>query len=172
MHIIDVVCAHKVALRGDMDAIWAMSHVVCSTRDWETRRTAVAAIESLMVKGHKGKVNAVALGPRGMVATAGEDACLKVWDSERREQTVFVEAADHLSELQCVTISMRGCIAVGEDERGDGQGGGCRVLAYDGETGGRLGVMEGHTMAVVCVDFDSGGRLLASCSLDKTVTAP
>jgi hypothetical protein len=63
-----------------------MSSVARGARDWETRGAAVEGIDGLMVSGHIGKVNGVATGPGGIVATAGEDRALKVWDLTRREQ--------------------------------------------------------------------------------------
>lgn len=63
-----------------------MSSVARGARDWETRGAAIEGVDGLMVSGHIGKINGVAAGPGGIVATAGEDHALKVWDLTRREQ--------------------------------------------------------------------------------------
>ena len=60
-------------------------------------------------------------------------------------------------------------MACGEDADADLPGQGCRVLVYDARDGSRTVQLRGHRAAVVCVDFDAGGGLLASCSLDMTV---
>lgn len=84
---------------------------------------------------------------------------------------MFIDGSGHKGELQCTAISCKGLVACGEDDSNDGRGDGCRILVYEGRADGSalVAALKGHRMAVTCVDFDAGGRLLASCSLDETV---
>ncbi|MEO3974791.1 hypothetical protein [Streptomyces sp. CAU 1734] len=110
--------------------------------------------------GHRGPVSAMAFGPGGLLAGAGGDRTLTLWDTGERTRLAALTA--HRTRLRTVAFSPDGrLIATGGDDR--------RVVVWDTARRAAVGVFGGHRGEVAAVGFTPDGRLLASADTEGKV---
>jgi WD40 repeat protein len=111
-------------------------------------------------------VNYIAFAPDGRrLAAAMSDRTMRVWDLQRREETVLVPPP--LSNLKCLDFSPDGqCLAAGTwmNDAPDY----CKVLVWRLDTGD-LQVLSGHRNGINDVRYAADGSTIASASTDGTV---
>jgi WD40 repeat protein len=104
-------------------------------------------------------VNAVAFGPGGLLAMAGDDGAVWLWDVGRR---AAVKTARGKAPITAVSVNRDGIVA-----SGDGAG---NIRLWDGKTGAAIAPpVKAHRNAIGAVHFEAGGRLLISGASDGVV---
>ncbi|MGH3205787.1 MAG: AAA family ATPase [Streptosporangiaceae bacterium] len=139
--------------RGPYRAVWASA---------KPRRDQHAVLE-----GHQGAVRAVCpvdVSGRQLLASAGVDGTVRIWDPGTGEQPIVLEAHQGPVNGLCpVTLDGRQLLASASDDH--------TVALWDPGTGEQRMVLEGHrkTVNAVCQVTVDGRQLLASASDDRTV---
>lgn len=113
------------------------------------------------LRGHRGGVLAVAFHPLyPLVATASEDASVKVWDAE---SGAFERALKgHTNAVNCLAFSAAGALlATGSSD--------LAIKLWSCETWDCLKTLQGHDHVVSDVAFANGDALLLSASRDATL---
>lgn len=140
---------------------------------WQTpyrARWAVAAPshESLTLRGHRtGVLTVCALpldGERALLATAGDDGMVRLWDPADGSQSLVLEGHEDKIRAACtVRTPDRTLLATGGD---DGT-----VRLWDPADGSQVHVLEGHKGRVqaICSIEVGGEALIASGGSDRTV---
>jgi WD40 repeat protein len=104
-------------------------------------------------------VNAVAFGPQGSLAMAGNDGSVWIWDIARGRA---VKTARGAAPITAVSVSRDGTIV-----SGDGAG---NLRLWDPKTGAAISPpLKAHQKSIGAVNFEVGGRLLISGSSDGAV---
>ncbi len=117
--------------------------------------------------GHQGAVTgvcAVTVGGRELLASAGGDHTVRVWDAVTGEQRAVLEGHQGWVRGVCaVSVAGRELLASGGDDR--------MVRVWDAATGEQRAVLQGHEGAVsgVCAVSVAGRELLASAGDDQDV---
>jgi WD40 repeat protein len=115
------------------------------------------AVRSLT--GHQDGVTAVAFGPDGLLASAGDDGEIRLWDPGTGDSRAI--PIGHRGPATAVAFGPDGLLAsAGEDGY---------ILLWDPATDESAGVLVGHTGGVTGVAFSPEGGLLASSGSDGTV---
>ncbi len=121
--------------------------------------------ERLAVRAHDGGTSAVAFAPDGRLATGGADRVVRLWAAGGRP---LRELSGHAVPVRAVAFSPDGARlasaagpAMGEKTPGEAK-------VWDLSAGRELFRLDGQA-AVTAVEFDPGGRLIATASLDGTV---
>ncbi|WP_439423057.1 nSTAND1 domain-containing NTPase [Saccharothrix sp. HUAS TT10] len=107
-----------------------------------------------VLRGHLGRVNAVAGGPGAVIASAGEDGTVRRWDTVTGSQ-VGEPLVGHSGPVLSVAFSAGGdrVASGGEDHA---------VRLWDARTGAAGPVLRGHTDPVTAVAFHHDGQVVAS----------
>jgi WD40 repeat protein/serine/threonine protein kinase len=110
--------------------------------------------------GHTGKINGVAIDPRGtLIATASNDHSVKLWDAITGQ---LLATLAHPATVACLAFSHDGAtLASGCEDH--------LVRLWDVAGRSQRFVLEGHEGAVRSVAFAPEGSLLASAGADGTV---
>jgi WD40 repeat protein len=106
------------------------------------------------LRGHKKKVNALALSPDGRtLASVSHDKTVRVWDTETGE--LRASFGGHKGIISSAAFSPDGTILATADHGG-------RLFLRDAATTGVIRELEGHTGYIISVAFSADGRTLAS----------
>jgi WD40 repeat protein/serine/threonine protein kinase len=127
--------------------------------------------ELLTLHGHMGAVTSVAFGPlprgsasgihaSGLLASAGVDRSIKVWDAVNGR--LILTLLGHDDVVNCVTFSPDGSRLASASRD-------MTVRVWDLESGQEKMTLTGHTFAVYCVAFSPDGTRLATSSADRMV---
>jgi WD40 repeat protein len=115
------------------------------------------------LSGHTGAVHSLAFGPDDRWLVSGStDNSVRFWDlaSGRETRTIDLVAAG--VQTNAVVLSPDGKTFVSASfER--------EIRIWDVATANQIGVLSGHTSAVMALAFSHDGRVLVSAGLDKTV---
>ncbi|HYW44234.1 MAG TPA: NB-ARC domain-containing protein [Bryobacteraceae bacterium] len=113
------------------------------------------------LKGHAGRVRAVAVTPDGRRAVSGSfDHTLKLWDLERGEAIRTLEG--HADSVNAVAMTLDGKRAVsGSNDQ--------TLKLWDLESGKAIRTLEGHAGGVNAVAMTPDGRRAVSGSSDHTL---
>ena len=120
-----------------------------------------------VLKGHQGWVSgvcAVTVTGRVLLASAGQDQTVRIWDPATGTQQAVLEGhQDAVFEVCAVTVAGRVLLASAGQDR--------TVRIWDPATGTQRAVLKGHRGAVngVCAVTVAGRVLLASAGQDRTV---
>jgi WD40 repeat protein len=126
--------------------------------------------EVAKLRGHAGGLTAVAFAPDGrLLATAGRDRAVRVWDAAGKAVRVL---KGHAGPVTCLAFAPDGrALAAGggsySAEAGRWNSGEARL--WDVASGAELLAVDRHTDAVAAVAFAPEGRVLATGSWDSTV---
>lgn len=119
-----------------------------------------SAREILRFDEHRKEVSALSFTPDGLfVLSCSQDGALCLWDSETGWETQQLPG----------TGDWPLCVAVSPDGRRAACGGVERLTLWDLENVRSLATFNGHTLAVMSVQFTPNCQQLLSGSLDKTV---
>jgi WD40 repeat protein/serine/threonine protein kinase len=113
------------------------------------------------LSGQEGKVWSVAYSHDGkMVASGGQDASLRVWDTSTWE--LKFKEKEHLDEINAVAFSPDSrLIASGSSDQ--------TIALWNAADGSFLRHLKGHTNKVLSVAFSPDGKLLASAGKDGKI---
>ncbi len=109
---------------------------------------------------HAEPVQSIAVTPDGRILTAGDDASVRLWDSQSGRQLRLLEG--HRDRVWAVAVSPDGSLAASGSIDND-------VRLWDLESGTSTRVIEQHEGGVGSVVFDSSGSRLVTASADGTV---
>ncbi|KAJ1484710.1 WD40-repeat-containing domain protein [Baffinella frigidus] len=117
----------------------------------------------LEIQAHSSWVNAVALSPDSkLLASAGNDRWVKVWDTATGEQLLALRGHDGQGSCTCRFSPDGRCLATGGYDPAS--------ILWDVHTGAILRRLVGHSKSVTCLAFAPNGLCLATGSWDRTVT--
>jgi len=120
-----------------------------------------------VLEGHRGRVSAVCpvtVAGRQLLASAGDDQTVRIWDPQTGEQRAVLQGHQKVVNAVCpVMADGRQLLASASTDH--------TVRIWDPQTGEQRAVLEGHRQPVnaVCPLTADGRQLLASASTDHTV---
>jgi len=122
---------------------------------------AVKPSEPIVLAGHKGPVNAVALTPDGqMVVTAGDDASIRIWHAIDGKSSKVIEGSS--GPILAMALSPDGLsLLTGSSDR--------RARLIDLASGSVRHTLSGHEGAVNAVAFSPKGDRLATAGADGSL---
>jgi WD40 repeat protein len=116
--------------------------------------------ERLLLRGHAGRVLAVAFsGDGSRLASGGDDGAVRVWDVPTGREVISLKG--HAGPVLGLAFSPDGTRLAG--------GGGGEVQVWDVRTGARLVILPKLDWSVYGVAFSPDGGRLATASRDRTV---
>ncbi|MFQ5731079.1 MAG: protein kinase [Planctomycetaceae bacterium] len=122
------------------------------------------------IRKHRRKIWCIAISPDGtLVATGSRDNTVRLWETATgKVRAVFAGLG---STIRSLAFSPDGKLLAGACHLPADGGGAVKIWSV--KTGKVLAVLSkeigGHTRMIECVAFSSNGRLLATCSHDRTV---
>ncbi|KAF7341547.1 hypothetical protein MVEN_01892400 [Mycena venus] len=118
---------------------------------------------ALILQGHDGKVNCVAISPNGAcIASGSEDKTIRVWNA-RTGEAVIEPIQGHTNQVSSVAFSPDGKhIVSGSYDK--------TIHVWDARTGKAvMNPIQGHTDWISSVAFSPDGACIASGSHDNTI---
>ena len=118
-------------------------------------------------QAHEGSVTCVAFGPNKLVATAGPDGCIKLWDlASSKKEKGSIRAIR--SPPSCISFSTSGhAMAVATTNNKDNYN--VKILSTNKKGLPGKTTLEGHLEMVNSVTFTRNSNNVVSASQDKTV---
>jgi WD40 repeat protein len=163
-HALQIEVAQRAWERGDVSVAESLLDAAAEPfrQTWEQRYLrALCRRKAMPLPGQEGEVADVAMSADGrLVAAAGADTALKVWDAEAGKERFTLKG--HAGSVLCVAVSADGrrIVSGGEDNT---------VRVWDAGSGKPLFTLQGHKGAVDGVAISADGRRVVSGSADATV---
>ncbi|RMH46028.1 MAG: hypothetical protein D6694_03930, partial [Gammaproteobacteria bacterium] len=135
--------------------------VIVGSDDYTARIVNLTSGDVLTLQAHRGPVYGVDFSPNGkLVATAGWDATIRIWDSQTGKLTNILDGRS--GEIYDVEFSLDNTIlaSAGQDRK---------VHVWNIATGREKQTLAGHKAAVRHIAWIADGTTLASVSDDDTV---
>jgi WD40 repeat protein len=124
----------------------------------------------LDTQGHMALIRGLVFTPDGRTLISGsDDKTIRVWDTEtgRITRTIRGEIGDgDPGKIYALALSRDGRLLAAGGRTGGTEAEGQPIRLYDLETGTMLGVLKGHTGAVLSLDFSPDGDRLVSGGTD------
>jgi WD40 repeat protein len=117
--------------------------------------------ELAKLAGHAESVNAIALNAAGVLASAGNDRSIKLWDTTTTPARELRTLAGHGGEVHALAFSADGKTLASGSSNGE-------VKIWNAADGALVRTLVGHNALVSSVAFSPDGMTLASASYDKT----
>ncbi|MEM7496243.1 MAG: pentapeptide repeat-containing protein, partial [Myxococcota bacterium] len=151
-------CANSVTIepKGKLLAVASQDGKL---RYWKTR--GMKKDPSSVIEAHTGPINTLAYSAQGTLASAGNDAVVKLWDGKQPDKVIATLKA-HTQPVRSVVFDPKATLAAsaGDD----------RVIRlWDVAKGEEIRRFEGHVGGTTGLQFVADGRLLVSVGHDDTL---